>query len=711
MSDFDLQIALEPVKEHFHGTKVTSGTVLAAHLRANGAEPSGDVWESAKLLLRAGRSFAEAAHTAAANFAEAQPAGETSEDSEADAPPQIVFTDDERTRIEFVSSDLGDLRMDWFPKRFGPGDIDGEGAKKLLGTPNIALVSVLVRETAQNSWDARTGEERVTFELHLRRLTQATVEILRSRVFTGDATGLPIAGTLNGEEVWALEVVDRGTSGLNGPIRNDLVVPPGVPTNFQDLVLNVGAPRDVELGGGTYGFGKTIAYTTSSCGTVLIWSRSEEPDGLEHRLIGSAIGENFDDPPYRYTGRHWWGRAVEDRVEPLTGEPAQSLAESIFDRPFENDETGTSLLILDPLLGGDSPEESAVRLQQAVSWHLWPKLLESRAGDVAMDIAVVFEGRTIAIPDPDDDPVLSGFAAALRRVRAAQTETTPQPAQYPVEVVEIASLRPRKLLGHLALTRYPIEGRQEHHFDDVAALPSAAHHVALMRHSAELVVKYLPGLASDTDGFQWAGVFKPVPDVDDSFSKSEPPAHDDWVPNSIQNKAQARNVRIALNRIRDTVTDFVLPLDRNLHSSAETSVAGIADALSDLIPTLDGPRATPRETTVAASKPKRPAPRIDEYRLGPAIDGRRLTAFRIHLAGSDEAMAVRASCGVGVDGGSDSSPDDAFLAGWSSEEPNLDDVISEPAADLHRVSPAGCWLLVNARSDLAVDLRVELGGE
>ena len=76
MSDFDLQIALEPVKEHFRRTKLTTGTVLAAHLRANGAEPSGDVWESAKLLLRAGRSFAEAAHPAAVNFAEAEPDGE-----------------------------------------------------------------------------------------------------------------------------------------------------------------------------------------------------------------------------------------------------------------------------------------------------------------------------------------------------------------------------------------------------------------------------------------------------------------------------------------------------------------------------------------------------------------------------------------------------------------------------------------------------------
>ena len=29
------------------------------------------------------------------------------------------------------------------------------------------------------------------------------------------------------------------------------------------------------LGGGTYGFGKTISYVASSVGTILIWSRCE----------------------------------------------------------------------------------------------------------------------------------------------------------------------------------------------------------------------------------------------------------------------------------------------------------------------------------------------------------------------------------------------------------------------------------------------------
>ena len=169
-------------------------------------------------------------------------------------------------------------------------------------------------------------------------------------------TGL--AELLRHDEIWALEVSDRGTVGLGGPIRNDLAVDSGVDTDFIDLVFNIGAPRDAYLGGGTYGFGKTISYVASSVGTILIWSRCEGSSGLEHRLIGSAIGDGFNMDGLRFTGRHWWGNAIasEGRVEPAVGDLAEELGEAVFASRFDRDVTGTSILILDPQLGGDSPE-------------------------------------------------------------------------------------------------------------------------------------------------------------------------------------------------------------------------------------------------------------------------------------------------------------------------------------------------------------------
>ena len=120
--------------------------------------------------------------------------------------------------------------LGWFPKQFGPGDIDGVGAKRLLGTPNIDPAWVLVRETAQNSWDARGASPSIDFILNLRLLEGPVVETLRRAYFTGDPPKTGLAELLRHDEIWALEVSDRGTVGLGGPIRNDLAVDPGIDT-------------------------------------------------------------------------------------------------------------------------------------------------------------------------------------------------------------------------------------------------------------------------------------------------------------------------------------------------------------------------------------------------------------------------------------------------------------------------------------------------
>ena len=286
----------------------------------------------------------------------------------------------------------------------------------------------------QNSWDARGTSPSIDFTLNLRLLRDPVMETLRERIFTDDPPKTGLAELLRHDEIWALEVSDRGTVGLGGPIRNDLAVDPGVDTDFIDLVFNIGAPRDAYLGGGTYGFGKTISYVASSVGTILIWSRCEGSSGLEHRLIGSAIGDGFNMDGLRFTGRHWWGNAIapEGRVEPAVGDLAEELGDAVFATRFDRNVTGTSILILDPQLGGDSPEENVELLAEAVVWNLWPKLLAEQSGRSRMNIAVQLNGTPIALPSIEQHPVLSGHAQCLLAVRAAQADS--DPAALPSEV-------------------------------------------------------------------------------------------------------------------------------------------------------------------------------------------------------------------------------------------------------------------------------------
>ena len=49
----------------------------------------------------------------------------------------------------------------WFAQRYPPGGaVAGDGIQKQLGTPQLDPLEVLVREAAQNSWDAKLSAER-----------------------------------------------------------------------------------------------------------------------------------------------------------------------------------------------------------------------------------------------------------------------------------------------------------------------------------------------------------------------------------------------------------------------------------------------------------------------------------------------------------------------------------------------------------------------
>jgi hypothetical protein len=621
--------------------------------------------------------------------------------------------------------------LGWFPKQFSPGDIDGAGAQRLLGTPHIDPAWVLVREMGQNSWDARGSSSSIDFILNLRLLTGPVVEILRRRIFTGDPPRTGLAELLRHDQIWALEVSDRGTVGLGGPIRNDLAVASSARTDFIDLVFNVGAPRDVHLGGGTYGFGKTISYVASSVGTILIWSRCKGSSGLEHRLIGSAIGDGFDMDGLRFTGRHWWGNVIASggRVEPALGDLAEELGWSVFATRFERYDTGTSILILDPELGGESPEKSVALLAEAVVRNLWPKLLTDQSGRPRMNITVQLNGIPITLPSVEQHPVLSGHAQCLLAVRAVQvgSDLAALSLKYPVSVQEIWLKRPVKLLGHLGLTRYPFYSRTE--------LPS--HTIAFMRHQAELVVRYLERQELDVEGFQWAGVFKPVADVDDSFALAEPPAHDDWVPQAIQDKNKRSEVRMALVRIREAADAFLSPRKPSAGSSeVPLSAAHVGDMLADLLGGLEGPAPSNRVTPSAPDTGSRASigtttPEATSTKHGsagtrtfPTADAGRpriivlaasheptqstgwtRTTLDVQLAsGSPAAPAVDVSVRVGYDGGSVEDTGVIRIIGWSNGSGDAFTLgPTELKPDVVR------QFVFEARSDLAIDVETKLG--
>ena len=75
--------------------------------------------------------------------------------------------------------------MKWIPEPKPPtGGLAAEGFYKLLGRPRLDPLTVLVRETAQNSWDARLENDMpVEFSIQGWVLNEAERQALRDQVF------------------------------------------------------------------------------------------------------------------------------------------------------------------------------------------------------------------------------------------------------------------------------------------------------------------------------------------------------------------------------------------------------------------------------------------------------------------------------------------------------------------------------------------------
>ena len=534
----------------------TRNTVLAAYLRREGLRAQGPAWAHAKEQLEAGLDFDSAARSAREAFP-----GQSG-CSAAQKPVSKEYAQMAPTSTRLPRPDRpSNYGLRRYSAKFAPGAMDGEGAGKLLGNPDLSRIEVLVRETAQNSWDARGESDQINFTINLRTLDEDTKNLLWETVLPDLAPETGQEELRSKDLVTAIEVSDRGTVGLGGPSRNDLYINPSESTNYVDFVLSVGSPRDEPLGGGTYGFGKTVTYTSSEVGTVLIWSRYKEQGQIRSRFIASATGPSYSDGTVRYTGRHWWGHVPEtgERVEPIEGAEADKLGEKLFQTTFGPGETGTSLLIISPPINdwatGSSPAEESGGLlgacarstAEAVEKHLWPKLLDSQQGRQRMQISVQRDGQNIQLRSPDADPMLRGYAMCLYAVRAEQDgfDVSESTLFRAPEVVEIRSQRPARLLGHLALSIQPkLLGE------------AATQGVVLMRNRTELVVKTAYRRKMEETGLQWAGVFKPVDDTDDLFASAEPPAHDDWVPNEKTKVGTRDLVRIALKKIDDEVKKY-----------------------------------------------------------------------------------------------------------------------------------------------------------
>lgn len=598
--------------------------------------------------------------------------------------------------------------LKWCPKEFLAGDLDNSKSSRLLGTPKLSKVETLVREMAQNSWDAGTDEWQPAFRIRLREGTADLKANLRI-LFSEDEPSSPLARALADPNFHVLEILDRGTSGLDGPVDMS-EVPEGVPSNFQDLILKVGVPRTSGQGGGTYGFGKTAAYAYSQIGTVIYWSRCVNLEGeLEHRFIASAFREKFDMRGVQYTGRHWWGaKAADGSAAPVIGEEAQRLGEALFDWDFPGEETGTSMLILYPALRDtveaaqdkdrlELTEESdfdeiverwADQVRKTIRHHLWPKIVPHPVSEQApMEISLTVHGVDIPLRSESKE-MLDHWADALNAVRLAQDAPEMKQKSKLISVHEVTrqgelnGVRKTHVLGHLAISI--ITGlKSVGEGADLDPERSEQGRVVRMRNLPELVVDAKDWIGEGPDGdTDWIAIYKPVAELDDLYALAEPPAHDDWV---AQSEALDHNQSLVIThterKIKAILNEQLMTSDLYSDSkSPRVSTRKLSKKLSRLIPAgRIGPEVRTSQATNRVAITNGPKIRVLSQSLV-RTDERVMQVQELQMMaeGTGDSVQVQLNAryvGIGV---SEKLRADEFEVYWEGAEENAPGIATAP---------------------------------
>lgn len=572
-----------------------------------------------------------------------------------------------------------------------PRDPQGNFDQMRLLDAHLSLESMLVRETVQNAWDARDLRRGRNTPVHwgLRLEGVEGPKLRRLRAELGDAPpgGLPPAAAegrsldevLEDDVVSVLFVDDRNTLGLGGPAVSNVPCDP-VERRFARFLLDMGRPPGITVGGGTYGYGKTVLWRTSECATVVAYSRFRQGRVTRSRLMGAAMGDPYEFGMPR-TGRHWWGRLDPDaNVLPLEGEAADELALTLGLWEEGDDRTGTSVMIV----GSRFRERGdLVRLREAARWHCWPKW--SRIdGQVEMAFHFRHGGEELPALDSTGDAHIAPFAAALEKALEG--------GGRPCEV-----LRPHVVAGHL-VTEYATDRREPEvgveEDDDVRPVPFPLNHAALVRRGPRLHVRYEEYPHPPPDGVIRAGVFLTAEDQrsyspETAFADAEPPTHDDWSWRGLTGTDKTI-VRMGLKRLSEQMHGGSATEAR--HGSTD-GLGRLANHLGTMLDEGSGPSAPTRGRGGGAGRPREL--QVRERSIDRVIfDDVPYVVLEFDIEGrSGRPALLRPSIRV-VDGDrrtSDVDDDTLTSTSWVHEELDLELAESEMLVD--EESPDAGWSL------------------
>lgn len=224
----------------------------------------------------------------------------------------------------------------------------GSSLLRLIQNNNMPVLDLLVRESIQNSLDARKQDSKyvevdyLTGKFNSARLgseLDSITDSLQERYGNSDYDYIAVR--------------DLHTVGLTG-VMDYKDVKNNVYGNLLKLVYEICKPQEAEGAGGSWGIGKTV-YFRIGIGLVIYYSRIVNENGeYESRLAASFVENELDPnamiPVYEgmiKRGIAWWGEETgKNSTQPVTDEKYIKEFLDIFNiEEYSGDETGTTIII------------------------------------------------------------------------------------------------------------------------------------------------------------------------------------------------------------------------------------------------------------------------------------------------------------------------------------------------------------------------------
>ncbi len=509
----------------------------------------------------------------------------------------------------------------WHPEESAPGgSVIGELFLKLLtqGINELSEPELLVRETAQNSWDARKQSSRRSTPMSFRVSDLAVASDVRDelKAFFGEAAEFgpggrrPDAPTVL-RELWkrlcndncsVLYVRDEGTEGLEGPTNARDAVPDGVGDRYVRFLLNIGQANTDESAGGSYGLGRSVFWRMSTCQTVVVYTRYVDGGAYRSRLIGSSIGGSFVRAGVNYTGRHWWSDGENGR--PFEGPKAEEWARRLGFEPYEGDTTGTTVMVVAPSTPGGT-RDLATALVKSIEYHLWPKYvsLPGRGPEESMKFEVRDDSNTF---EPRNVPEIyaSPLGNHVRAFELGRTNTVQRgPFRFSTTLNHDFKGVNLHIIGRLSVLKMthsvdepsvagassdldPEEDAKDLTSVIEARFADLANTVALMR-TPELIVGYKRVKNVDHD-VVLAGVFKASERANGYLRRCESATHTEWSPTVPRDDAEGKipkRVAKAFEKrfVEQIAAWFPKPVETTVAPSSNLNVVELSKRFGKLV--------------------------------------------------------------------------------------------------------------------------------